>query len=404
MRSARRKIRFTKQAIQALEPAEKRFYVHDDEQRGLVLAVQPTGVKAFYLYRWVDAKPERVRLGGWPDLTVEQARRLARSKIGNIADGSNPADDRRKRRAEITIAEAWESFITHTKEHRRPNTAREYQRQFDAHLKPWGNRPLRDVQRADVKLLVDRIGREAPYMANRVLATTRRLFNYAAETFDYTGENPTKHVKRFPEQSRERFLDENEIAAFLAAVDAEPDQTWKDFFKLALFTGARRSNLQAMKWDDLDLAGNAWTVPADQSKNGREMRIMLVPEAVAVLNERRKSKGKKTKSPFVFPGRGSTGHVTEPKKAWATLLERAGLKNLRVHDLRRSLGSWAAIAGGSLLHIGKALGHRSPQSTAIYARLSDAPVRETVGKAVEAMIAAAGKKKEGSGIAEAKAS
>lgn len=406
MRTAKRRLHFTKTALAALEPEPKRYRVHDSDTKGLTLLVTPAGAKSFYWYgRAGGPSPEMVRIGPVEQVTIEQARRRARVLGGTVAGGGNPAEVKRKRRAEITFGEAWESLVAFTREHRRPNTAREYDRQHKAHLKRWDNRALAEIERSDVKTLIDRVGRTAPYMANRLLATIRRVFNYAAETFDYDGTNPTKNIKRFPEQSRERFLAEHELAAFLDAVDAEPDPTWKDFFRLALYTGARRSNLQAMKWEDVDLAGSAWTVPADESKNGRELRIVLVPEAVAIINERQKNARKAGgKSLYVFPSWGGTGHISEPKKAWTALLQRAGLKNLRLHDLRRSLGSWAAITGGSLLVIGKALGHRSTQSTAVYARVSDAPVREAVNKAVDAMLEAAGRttKTEGADNGKAK--
>jgi integrase len=89
---------------------------------------------------------------------------------------------------------------------------------------------------------------------------------------------------------------------------------------------------------------------------------------------------------------GKTGHLVEPKKAWKRLLDRAGLSNLRIHDLRRTLGSWQAKTGASLLVIGKSLNHKSTQSTAIYARLDLEPVRESINLATTAMLNAAGRK------------
>ena len=102
-------------------------------------------------------------------------------------------------------------------------------------------------------------------------------------------------------------------------------------------------------------------------------------------DERLKSKGK---SPFVFASAESkTGHLVEPKRAWATLLKRANIEDLRLHDLRRTLGSWQAATGANSYIIGKSLNHKSQSATAIYARLDTDPVRASINKATDAMFA-----------------
>lgn len=96
-----------------------------------------------------------------------------------------------------------------------------------------------------------------------------------------------------------------------------------------------------------------------------------------------------TPSEFVFPSSNPTGHVTEPKSAWTRILDRAGIKNLRLHDLRRTLGSWQAATGASLSIIGRSLGHKNVATTAVYARLDLDPVRASVNTAADAIMAAA---------------
>ena len=94
---------------------------------------------------------------------------------------------------------------------------------------------------------------------------------------------------------------------------------------------------------------------------------------------------------WVFPADGASsktgerGHLIDPKKAWSRILDRAKIKDLRIHDLRRTAGSYMAIKGVSSAIIGKALGHRSPRSTAIYARLTEDPVRQALEEAQAAM-------------------
>jgi integrase len=102
---------------------------------------------------------------------------------------------------------------------------------------------------------------------------------------------------------------------------------------------------------------------------------------------------------YVFPGgkKNQAGHLVSPKTAWERLCKRAGFDNLRMHDLRRTLGSYQAAGGASLTVIGKSLGHRSTASTAVYARLNLDPVRDSVNTAVAAMLAAASKEGGGNG-------
>jgi integrase len=163
--------------------------------------------------------------------------------------------------------------------------------------------------------------------------------------------------------------------------------TFKDFFYICLLTGARRGNVLSMKWEDVNLERRTWTV-AD-TKNGESQTIVLPHEAIEILEKR----ALLSKKEWVFPSPASaSGHIEEPKKAWKRILKEANISNLRIHDLRRTLGSWQAATGANSYIIGKSLGHKTHQATAIYARLNLDPVRESVSKATEAMFAAGMKK------------
>jgi len=126
-------------------------------------------------------------------------------------------------------------------------------------------------------------------------------------------------------------------------------------------------------------------------KNRTPYAIPLTPEAINILRNRLRRQEKKP-SPWVFPSRGKTGHITDLKGAWKELLLSAKIENLRIHDLRRTLGSYQAIAGSSLTIIGASLGHKSVQATQIYSRLTLDPVRESVMGATRSIIRASKKK------------
>jgi integrase len=233
-----------------------------------------------------------------------------------------------------------------------------------------------------------KIGREnGQYAANRARALLSSLYNASPRILSLNLNNPAKGVQRFPEQQRERFLQPDELQRFLAALEDEPDELMRDFFKLCLFTGARRSNVQAMRWDCLNLPRRTWTIPAAEAKAKADISVHLSQPAVDVLTARKLTA--RPSAVFVFPGHGRSGHLVEPKAAWARVLKAAELDDLRLHDLRRTLGSWQASSGASLLIIGKSLGHKSLQAAAVYARLNLDPVRASVDAATSAMIAAA---------------
>ena len=208
------------------------------------------------------------------------------------------------------------------------------------------------------------------------------MFN-KADDLGYSGPNPCERVKRFREAERERFLQPSEMRPFFAALKAEPP-IWRDFWLLCLFSGARRSNVAAMAWQDIDLDGGVWYLPGQKTKTGLPLAIVLPPPAVGILQARREA----APGEWVFPG--PVGHIKDPRKSWARVLRRSRIKDLRPHDLRRSLGSWQALAGASLQIIGASLGHKDPKATAVYSRLRLDPIRQSVSDAVDSMLAAAG--------------
>ena len=225
--------------------------------------------------------------------------------------------------------------------------------------------------------------------ANQALALVRTIYNWAAmpQRMYFVGVNPATGHTMFPANERERFLRPDELAPFFQALTAEPSETMRDFLLLALLTGARRSNVASMAWANVDLDRAEWRVPGELMKNGQQQTITLTPEAVAILHTRKKA----SKSRFVFPSpKSKSGHIEDPRKAWQRVMRAAKLANLRLHDLRRTLGSWQARTGASLILIGKSLNHKDQASTAIYARLDLDPVRQSVDRAATAMFEAAG--------------
>ena len=378
---ATEKVNFTKAVIvDAVAPERGRRYLYDAEEAGLVLQITAAGRKTFQLYKKHQGRPVRVTFGTWPEITVEQARKKARKAKTDLDAGTNPNDDLRQKRQEMTFADLFGQYmVRHAKV--RKLTWQEDQNQFDRYLGAFAKKKLSAITRKDVAALHARIGKTAPTAANRVLSLLSSVFGRAIEFDLWAGANPCTGVRKFPEQSRDRFLSGDELRRFFEALEQEPNDTARDFFSVALLTGARRSNVLEMMWADIDLDAATWRI--GRTKNGTPQAVALVEPVVELLRERRRQ----ATSVFVFPGTGKTGHYMEPKRAWKTLLKRAGIEGARVHDLRRTLGSWQAMTGASLPVIGKSLNHKNQSTTAIYARLDLDPVRSAMEKAAAAMLA-----------------
>lgn len=455
---AANRLNLTKAAIDAFPPAPKgkRSYYYDTKAKGLVVSVTEKGVKSFQVYRWVNGRPERITLGRYAHgqsagLTIEQARKAAAEATLAIAKGENPAEKKRAARGEITLGGLFDEYMTrHADVHnRRPDKARSNYRLY---LSPWENRKLSHINRADVQALHAKLGREKGRVtANIAIRLLRAMLNRAVEWEMWNRPNPAKGIKLFPEESRDRFLQPDELPRFFNAVADEPNETIRDFVLMSLLTGARRANVLAMRWDEISMERGEWRIPV--TKSGKAHVVPLLPEAVAILKRRQEEQAEAARrravdedktaaevGEYVFPGAGVDGHLIEPKKGWRRILDRAELyqlidwiadargwnkkqieqtkaatdyrkalkeartavkalgrdpgaariKDLRIHDLRRTLGSWQAATGASLPMIGRTLAHTNVSTTAIYARLNLDPVREAMQKATNAMRAAGG--------------
>ena len=381
------KIAFTRARLAALQPPSVgRKYIYDSKTAGLALCISAAGGKVFYLYRWSAGKPVRIKLGKFADLSVDDARDAAKELIGEQAKGVDLVAERRAKRQERTLKELWDDWLeVHAKPRKR--TWKDDERQWKKYIADtFGSRRLSSLKTSEITKWHAKMGKDSGhFQANRAKALLATLLNHAVR-IGLLVANPCRSVPNFPEQSRERFLLPAEMKTFFDAlvVVGEP---WHDFFQLALFTGARRGNVASMAWDEIDLDRTTWTIPASKTKNKRPAVIALSPPAVAILQSRLELFGR---GEYVFPSSSVTGHVVDPRKAWERLRTESGLKDLRMHDLRRSLGSWQAAAGASLAIIGASLGHADLKSTQVYARLQLDPIRAAVTQAADAMLLAGG--------------
>ncbi len=377
------KINFTKASITSLPLPEqgKINYVYDSQLKGLGVMAFVSGTKTFFLYKRVNGKPDKIKIGRFPEITVEQARKIAYSLINEISLGENPKEKKYKKTLDIPLKELLENFIEkHGKLHKKTWEQDRYI--FYKYVMSISNKKVKDINKGMILELHSNIGRQyGTYSANRILALLKTMFNKAIE-WGHDIINPCMGIKKFKEKSRERFLQADELPRFFEALNNEHNELFRDYFYVTLLTGARRRSVGSMNWKDINFTNNTWRI--EETKNGESQIIHLSEPAINILQKRFNARS----SEWVFPSATSASrHLEEPKSAWKKVLKRADINDLRIHDLRRTLGSWQAATGANSYIIGKSLGHKTQQATAIYARLNLDPVRESVNKATEAMFA-----------------
>lgn len=387
---ARRTYPLTPEAIESLPRPRKGWKYHRDPGAAhLFIGVGKTERKWIW-YGKVSGAPKRFPVGSYPGMTPERARVRAADITQEHSEGKGTADLSAIAKQDMLLSTLFEDFVKNRRSKKgRPlaaYTRKLYRHWFSKHMKEWHARPIGALKRRDVAALHEKIGRQSPTSANRSVTVIRSVYDFAIEKGYYRDENPAhKAVTMFEENERDRFLEGDEMARFLVALGGEPNPDMRDCILLLLMTGARKANVLSMAWNDIaldDPHGARWVIPAAISKSRKKMVIGLVPQVVQILRSRNPQE-----SGFVFPSTESaSGHLASLESGWERIKKSAKLKDIRLHDLRRSLGSWQARMGASLLVIGRSLGQSDPRSTLIYARLGSDPARDSVGRAVNAML------------------
>jgi integrase len=348
-----------------------------------------------------------------PDLARKEAQRL----WGEIRSGTNLAALREARRTRPTIADLCDRYLDeHAREHKKPSSAYLDERNIENHIKPLiGKLFVDEITRADVdgfkraakdgqtrKLGLSRrtsfrggaVVRGGGIVANRCLALLSKMFNLA-EVWGWRPEhsNPVRHIEKYHEPRRERYLSADEFARLgdaLAAAAAEGTESTFAIaaIRLLILTGARLGEILQLKWAYVDLAQSALRLP--DSKTGRKT-IWLNPPALEVLA----SIPRIDDNPFVFAGQREKSHLVNMQKVWKRICRRAGIGNARIHDLRHSYASVAVASGVGLYLTGKILGHARSVTTERYAHLADDPVRQAndlIGKRIQDAMTAPAKR------------
>ena len=367
--------KLTKRIVDAADVRASEYFIWDDDIPGLGLRVLPSGRKGYVVQYRAGRRSRRMSLGASTVLTCEQARTRAITIIAAAKNGEDPAAERDAGRKAITVKELSERFDReHISLRVKPSTAKEYRRNLERFILPaLGRLAVTDITRADVAKFHHDL-RHIPYQANRCLEVISKMFSLA-ELWGLRpdGSNPRKHIKKYPEEKRERFLSAAElrrVGEVLREMEVEGIELPSAILavRLLILTGCRLNEIMTLKWEHVDLADNVLRLP--DSKTGAKI-VHLGQPAI----ERLKAAEQITDNPWVITGILEGKRLSDLQPFWQRVRARAGLKDVRIHDLRHTFASTAVAAGQGLPMIGKLLGHTQVQTTARYAHLAAEPVK-----------------------------
>jgi integrase len=382
-------------SVEALEITGRDRVVFDNLS-GFGIRITPAGTKLFFVQARAAGQKRRYTIGAYPAMKVAEARDAARAMLDDMRAGKNPVVERQIRRAAITagditvaaLADKWMEDVVRPK--RKPSTIGDYETIIAKRIKPtFGPVPVRTLTWAQVNALHVSLSK-TPRRANYVIGTLRALLNFGERIgVRPPHTNPCKGIEFYRERMRERFLSEAEIGAAADAIEsAERDGVIGPHaaagLRLAMFTGARRGEITATRWEHIDWERKQIRLP--DSKLNEPRTILLSDPAVEVLKTVPRT------GQFVIAGaKGKAFTNTSLSRAWmiARAYAGGGLDDVRLHDLRHSYASLAAGRGVSLQMIGKLLGHKVTATTQRYAHLARdhvATVNDELGAAMQAAI------------------
>lgn len=376
------RIPFTARSLEALKPtADAQIDYFDQSLPGFYLRISPRGRKAFGVMYRHAGRVRRMTFGRFPPLTLADAREKAKEELRKAAKGEDPAIQKAEEREADNFRSLAEDYMTRYAKPKKKSW-KEDQRIINNKFNPViGNITARCVTRAQVRELLEGIAATAPIEANRVLATVRKIYNWALSQ-DLVENNPCLGIPApGTEHRRERVLSEEEIKIL-----------WKEFeketfgvgatFRLRLLTAQRGGEVFSVEWEDLDLENAWWTIPGEKSRNGLAHRVPPVPAAVRIfesVREKQKQSRTKKNSTWVFPAKSGHGHLSTVQKSVEKIRERSGIKDFTAHDLRRTAASKITGMGIPRLTVSKILNHVEPGVTAVYDRHSyDTEKREAL--------------------------
>ena len=386
--------KISNRTVEGLSVEDKDTLFWDRELPGFGVRVYPSGAKVYVVQTRSRGKSRRITIGRHGVVSAARARRRASLIIARLKAGEDPpvhGGPEGPRGTSPTVADLAERFLReHVAVRCKPWTMTAYRGAIEKWIRPTlGRLPVAEVRHEHVAALHYRL-REIPYRANQVIAILSKMFALA-EIWGLrsAGRHPCRAIRKYREQNRERFLSEEEfrrLGQVLNEVRAEAGTEGAGSVKasavaairLLMLTGCRRDEILTLKWEDVDLASGELRLR--DSKSGARI-VPLSRTAATLLAELPQVSG----NPWVIPGRKPGGRLSNLNDHWYRIRIRAGLEDVRLHDLRHSFASRALALGESLPTIGWLLGHVHVTTTARYAHLARDAVTRSASKVADSL-------------------
>jgi integrase len=367
--------KFTKRFVEGISPdPEKTLKFWDAELKGFGLIILPSGRRTYCIeYRNADRVKKRLKLGVHGTITTEEARELAKKRLGQVAHGEDPAEDKKQVSNLATLEELANNYLERHGYKKRPKSLREDQKLLQNIILPaLGRLKVIYITRQEIESLHKHY-QSTPYQANRTIALLSKMFNLAM-SWGWRDDNPAANISKYQEEKRDRWLDQEELDRLWEVLERRSNHMTAYVFKFLILTGSRKGEVLGATWDQFDLAKGIWTKPSHLTKQKKKEHLPLSEKAIEILQivKKRTPKG----SIYVFPGRIEGEPLKELKTFWKTALKEAKLENIRIHDLRHTHASHLVSSGLSLSIVGKLLGHTQASTTQRYAHLADEPLRQ----------------------------
>ena len=421
--------KLTKRAIDAFRHpgGDQRAILWDLQITGLgVRAYADSKVKTFVLSYRVGGRKRLMKIGRYGSLTLDQARDEARDALALVRKKTDPLEERRTASIEKSFDALWDRYIEHAKVHKR--SWNQDRRRLDRTIpRSWRSREASAISAFDIAGLVGPIGARTPYEHNRILEILRRMFNLAKRAdwgfIDTLAPNPARDIDKLPERKRKRFVRPDEMPFLATAIDQEDNIYLRGLFWCLLLTGARVGELLNARRDHIDWNRRKLRLP--ETKSGEEQELTLSATALAIMQTLPTMEA----NPYLFPSSVGKGkRINAVARPWERIRERstiaywdengelvgqlrdrigrdptvaecraedadlsAGLMDLRIHDLRRSTGSWMTADGIDLNVIKTGLRHSDIATTLTYARLGQDGDREAFERYARRIMKAAGR-------------
>jgi integrase len=343
-------------AIEKLRPKASRYEVPDGGQRGLLLAVFPSGKKSFIVrYRFGGVK-RKLTLGG---VSLVAARKAAAAALYEVHEGRDPAEAKKATKANAagaaanTVQAICDRYLAAKDGGGKLRTIADRKAAFERLVYPViGAVPIGALKRSQIVTLLDKVqGRSGDRMADITLAYLRKALNWHAGRVDDFNSPIVKGMGRYngKEQARLRTLSDDEIRKLWAATTPDRKNPFHALVRFLLLTGCRRNEARGLAWGEID--GTDWKLPASRNKTKVDFTRPLSKATQALLADQPHIDG----GPFVFT---TTGHhplsASKPKKIFDAA---CGVSGWTLHDLRRSFRTLASRANVNADIAERCLGH-----------------------------------------------